>query len=304
MHRLSAHNALAWVGGVAGVVAIVGLQFGLLHNAVGAVVLVAGLVAGAYFLFAKVRAHRHSQEVRAFAQQHGWEYAAHPPGITTSLSGFPLGVGSNRRVDDCIAGTYGGVPCTHFTYRFEHSFGDDKAVEQAFTLTVGTLDVRVATLDLIPEGAASRVLGAISGADIDLESAEFNRTWKLRSEDKRFAVDVVDPRMMEHLLRHRLPGVAVRIDRDYVIAWSAGIAPLDDLASRLNLVTGIASRIPAHVVRSFAERDRERREEEAARLAAAPTWANQPGVLNSRRYTGIDVSDDDAHGERHWWSRR
>ena len=285
-------------------IALVGLQVGYLEGPIGGIVLVAGVIAAGYFLFEKARAHRHSQAVREFAARHGWEYSGGVPGITTRLTGFPLGVGVNKRVEDGIAGTYGGFECSHFTYRFEYSFGDDKAVDQVFTMTVVTLYVPLDRLDLVPEDGASRVMGAIAGADIDLESAEFNRLWRLISADKRFAVDVVDPRMMQHLLRHRLPGVAVRIDQNYVIAWSAGVAQLDELAPRLNLVTGIASRIPAHVLRRFTELDRERREEDAARWAAAPTWATQPGVLNSRSDTGIGVSDDEERDDRRRWHRR
>ena len=293
MHRLSAHNVLAWIGGVATVVALAGLQLGFLQGPVGAIILVAALVAASYYVFDKLRAHRHSQAIQDFAVRHGWQYAGHDPGITTTLTGFPFGAGTHRRVDDSIAGSYGGLNCSHFTYRFEYRMGQDRAAEQVFTMTVATLDVPVDRIDLVPEDGASRLMGAITGADIDLESAEFNRSWRLMCADRRFAVDVIDPRMMEHLLRYRLPGVAVRIDRNYVIAWSAGYGMLDDIVSRLNLVTGIANRMPAHVVRRFSDLDRERQEEEAARWAAAPSWATQPGVLNSRTYTGIPVHDDD-----------
>ncbi len=293
MHRLSAHNVLAWIGGVATVIALGGLQFGYFEGPVGVIIIACGVLAASYFVFDKVRAHQHSTAIREFAERHGWKYTGHAPGITTRLNGFPFGVGTHRHVDDCITGRYGGFDCSHFTYRFEYRMGQDRAAEQVFTMTVATLEVPVDRLDLVPEDGASRIMSAITGTDIDLESAEFNRSWRLMSPNKRFAVDVVDPRMMEHLLRYRLPGVAVRIESSYVIAWSAGYGMLEDIVARLNLVTGIASRMPAHVVRRFSELDEQRRQEEAERWAAAPSWATQPGVLNSRTYTGIDVSGDD-----------
>mgnify|MGYP005812060301 CR=1 FL=1 len=302
--RFSAHNALAWLGGAAGLVVLVGLKIGLLNGPLGVMILAAAVLAGGWWVLERVREHRHSSVVRQFAVQMGWNYAQHGFGVVSGLSGFPFGVGTKRRTEDVLYGNYAGLACQHATYRFDYDMGGNHSVEQVFTVTVAKLEVPLARLDLVPEDGVSRALGSVVGADIDLESAAFNRTWRLVSDDRRYAVDVVDPRMMEHLLNHVIPGVAVRVDGDSVIAWSAGRAPLETLSRRLNLVTGVANRIPAHVMRSHFDADRARREDEAARWAAAPEWATKPGVLNSRRYTGIGAEDDADGGHRHRWRKR
>ena len=51
-----------------------------------------------------------------------------------------------------------------------------------------------------PEGMFDRLAGVFGFDDIDFESAEFSRGFHVKSPDKRFAYDVVHPRMMEFLM--------------------------------------------------------------------------------------------------------
>lgn len=51
------------------------------------------------------------------------------------------------------------------------------------------------------EGIFDKLAGAFGFDDIDFESAEFSRKFHVKCADKRFAYDVIHPRMMEYLLR-------------------------------------------------------------------------------------------------------
>lgn len=50
------------------------------------------------------------------------------------------------------------------------------------------------------EGVFDRLAGAFGFPDINFESSEFSRRFHVRSRDRKFAYDVVAPRMMEFLL--------------------------------------------------------------------------------------------------------
>jgi hypothetical protein len=50
------------------------------------------------------------------------------------------------------------------------------------------------------ERVLDKVAGALGFEDIDFESDEFNRTFAVRCLDRRFAMALIDPRMMEFLL--------------------------------------------------------------------------------------------------------
>lgn len=56
-----------------------------------------------------------------------------------------------------------------------------------------------------PEGLFDKLKGAFGFDDIDFESSEFSKRFYVQSDDKRFAYDVLHPRMMEFLLAERPP---------------------------------------------------------------------------------------------------
>ncbi len=59
------------------------------------------------------------------------------------------------------------------------------------------------------EGMFDKIAGVLGFDDIDFESAEFSRRFHVKSSDKRFAYDVVHPRMMEFLLAGDAPTVDI-----------------------------------------------------------------------------------------------
>ena len=72
---------------------------------------------------------------------------------------------------------------------------------------------RVPDLLLRREGMFDKIAGVLGFDDIDFESAEFSRRFHVKSSDKRFAYDVVHPRMMEFLLAGDAPTVDIENGR-------------------------------------------------------------------------------------------
>lgn len=286
MHRFGATNLAGWAGGV--ITILVFLAWRTTSSWIWLAALLAGLFAAGYWVWDQWSGHRHGSEMRQFALKHGWTYTPAGHGLTAGLNGFPFDVGTNRRAEDVLRGTYSGRRCATFTYRFEYRSNNDAPVQQIFTVTSAEIDIDMRRLDIIPESFGSRFIGGLTGGDIDLESAQFNREWRVVCADRRYAVDVIDPRMMELLLRPESLGRAIHIEGRHVVTWSPGRASLDDLSRRLAVVCGIAARVPNHVLRTGQEAQRE----QEAREANAPHWAREGGVLNSRSYTGIPVDMD------------
>jgi hypothetical protein len=59
------------------------------------------------------------------------------------------------------------------------------------------------------EGIFDKIAGVLGFDDIDFESSEFSRKFCVKSGDKRFAYDVIDPRMMEFLLASDPPTIDI-----------------------------------------------------------------------------------------------
>ena len=60
-----------------------------------------------------------------------------------------------------------------------------------------------------PEGVWDKLKGAFGFDDIDFESDEFSRKFYVQSSDRKFAYDVLHPRMMEFLLQTSPPMIDV-----------------------------------------------------------------------------------------------
>jgi len=286
MRRLSPANLAGWGAGAFSFLVLA--AWFTMSSTLWVAAFVVGVFAGGYWVWDQWLGHRHGSELRKFAAAHGWSYSPGGQGLTAGLSGFPFDEGTNRRAEDVLRGVFSGRRCTTYTLRFEYRSRDDAPVQQIFTVTSAEIDIDMRRIDIVPESFGTRMLGGIAGTDINLESAQFNREWRLICDDKRYAVDVIDPRMMEMLLRPESLGRAIHIEGRQVVTWTPGRASLDDLSRRLSAVCGIAARVPNHVLRTG--QDAQRAQE--ARDANAPHWAREGGVLNSRSWTGIPVDRD------------
>ncbi len=63
------------------------------------------------------------------------------------------------------------------------------------------------------EGVFDKLAGVFGFDDIDFESEEFSRKFYVKSSDKKFAYDVVHPRMMEWLLAKEVPMIDIERGR-------------------------------------------------------------------------------------------
>ena len=68
----------------------------------------------------------------------------------------------------------------------------------------------VPDLKIRREGLFDRIGSFIGFDDIDFESAEFSDRFHVKSSDKRFAYDIIHPRMMEFLLADEPPTLEIR----------------------------------------------------------------------------------------------
>lgn len=297
-HRL----AFSWSGLAFGLIYVVLSLVGDLMTwvAVGGGILAVAWVAWAIYDF--VRSRRLRDEYQEFAQTHGWSYEARTYEFNHRFSGFPFGQGSARRQESVVRGTFNGQECVTFAHVFEPIRDGDGLSRgtQVFQVTLAELPVALPRLDIVPENLPSAIAKALGGGDVDVESHAFNQRWRVIANDARYAHAVLDPRMVERLLFADAEGLGIRIDGGAVYVWSVGRRRADNLARRLGVVSGIARRIPDHVIREYKELGYHSRAGGAwARPLQGPAWATEPGALTSGRYTGIGT-DNDGEGIKNW----
>ncbi len=294
--------------------ALLAFGFGLNSSALTLVGLLAAVAAGVWAVFQVVQRRRHREALAQFAVSHGWDYVPRTTTYSGRFSGPPFSTGVRRRQEDVLRGNFGGADCATYTHVYETErdgrstsgaifgtavFGDASlgssmltsgtrsSSTEAFQVTLVELPVRLPRIDFVPEGLGTRTAKLFGGSDVDVESHAFNRRWRVVAQDPRYAHSLLDPRMIDRLVQEDAQGVALRLEGGALMMWSPGRRGVDDLARRLSLLTSVARRIPAHVVREYLEAGMGRGEDRPI-PPTAPRWATTPGALTSGQWTGIE----------------
>ena len=103
-----------------------------------------------------------------------------------------------------------------------------------------------------PENFMDKVAGAIGFDDIDFESDEFSRNFYVSSSDKRFAYDLIDPRMMEFLMKGE-PKVLDAEDGWVCIIEKKRRWSVEQFKANISWLKSWKSHWPTHVISSLKQ---------------------------------------------------
>jgi len=189
--------------------------------------------------------YRRHQRLLAWAASVGWTYVGTDPSLADRWHSQPFGVGHGRRVSELMTGRFEGRSVMSFGYRYSTSSGKSEST-YTFHVVSMALPAYLPNLELTPEGLGARIARTFGGQDIQFESEDFNRAWRVRAGDIKFAHDVLHPRLMERLLRGDV-GFSVRIEGTDILSWTAGSPRLDDIAGRMRVMHAVIDAIPRYV---------------------------------------------------------
>lgn len=187
-----------------------------------------------------------AKALAAWAATIGWTYLGTDPSLATRWQGAPFGIGGSRRVSELITGTYGGAPATSFTYRYTTGSGKNRQVHVFHVVSLG-LPTWLPGLQLTPQGVGARIVTALGGQDLEFESEDFNRQWRVEARDEKYAHDVLHPRTLERLVRPDARGLSLRLAGTDVISWAPGATDPETLAGRLGVMRALVDGIPRFV---------------------------------------------------------
>src|SRR5262249_53195104 len=143
------------------------------------------------------------QAFRAWAAAHGWTYATRDDSYRDMPWGAPFGTGSGRAAFDVLQGSWGDRPALCFTYRYQTETSNGKTTQTEnhwFAIYSLHLPRSLPELRVSKEGIFSSIARKIGIHDIEFESEDFNRAFKVKADDRKFAYDVVNPQMMQLLM--------------------------------------------------------------------------------------------------------
>lgn len=198
-------------------------------------------------------------ELAAFAQRHGLRFdPGHDSSHDDEYAQFEIfRRGHSRVARNTISGRVDlfDRPCRlvggDFRYKVTSSNGKQTTTTTYnFSYLIVHPPWDTPALLIRPEGFFDKVAGAFGFDDIDFESAEFSRKFYVKSTDKRFAYDVVHPRMMEFLLAARPPMIDIE-DGALCLGGGKKRWPPAEFEARLELVRRFCELWPRHLVRDL-----------------------------------------------------
>ena len=156
------------------------------------VVVVVVAVVGGYLISRQITQKRRAA-LTAVATSLGFRYAPDDPFDTVDLPFALFRRGDGR-----------GVEMREFDYWYYDESTDSKGGRSRsyhrFSCSTTSIDAHVPGITVGRENVLTRLGGALGFDDIEFESEEFNRAFRVKSEDRKFAFDLIDARMMAFLL--------------------------------------------------------------------------------------------------------
>lgn len=154
-----------------------------------------------------------------------------------------------------LAGLSYAVKMGDFKYKVTHGSGKNRRTSTYhFSYAILHLPyVGVPDLLVRKEGVFDKIAGAIGFDDIDFESVEFSKRFLVKGPNKRFAYDIIHPRMMEFLMQGASPMVDIERDRCCLMngkrRWAAA-----DFRAMLEWADGFFGLWPEHVTAELTQR--------------------------------------------------
>ena len=160
-----------------------------------------------------------------------------------------LDQGDNRYATNVLSGNYRQNEILAFDYHYETYSTDSKGNRTTehhwFSFFILTLPATFPDLTIRRENFFIKVAEVFGYSDIKFESAEFSKTFCVRSPDKKFAYDVCNAPMMEYLLANR--DLSIEIENDVIaLAFNTRLS-IEQIENDLQRLVEIRSRLPEYL---------------------------------------------------------
>lgn len=159
-----------------------------------------------------------------------------------------LAQGSNRYATNVLSGNYQQNEILAFDYHYE-TYSESKNGRQThhhwFSFFILTLPASFPDLTIRRENFFLKVAEVFGYQDIKFESAEFSKTFCVRSPDKKFAYDVCNAKMMEYLLANR--DLSIEIENEVIALVFNTRLSVGQIELNLQRLVEIRSRLPEYL---------------------------------------------------------
>ena len=227
---------------------------------------------GGIWWWASRTVERERARIQQAAAAIGLRYSEQDADDTTSLPLPLFGRGDSRSASHVFDGTWQGLEVKVFQFQFteEHKVmeaaglaadvlsvvgggsadSEDADNTYLYTCALTTVPTDASDLTVGPENVLTRLAGAAGMDDIQLESEDFNRRYRVLAADRKYAFKVLDARMMQWLLS--LDGrLSFQLSGEHLLAFVTPQLKLETAEQQrlLEALTGFAEHLPRMVTK-------------------------------------------------------
>lgn len=156
-----------------------------------------------------------------------------------------LQYGKKKRLLHALSGNYHDTHVTVLEMRYETKDIAKDAPPDTYCFFIARLPSSFPEITIYKEGLISKLYQATGHRDINFESHEFSRKFRVRAEKDRFAYDLCNPRMIEYLLKNM--DLSIEIDRDALCISFNKPLDIEKVEYNLQRLIKIRSLIPEYL---------------------------------------------------------
>lgn len=160
--------------------------------------------------------------------------------------------------DNVMRGTDSGrdaICCDyHYVTTSRDKDGKTNTTHHAYSVVLIDAGMSLKKLSIRPEHVFDKVGAFFGYDDIDFESAEFSRTYCVKSEDRKWAYDVIHTKTMEYMLAR--PKYVTQLLGNHVLVCDYRLWDADEFDRALRYAQGWIDLIPPSVVDELKGVDR------------------------------------------------
>jgi hypothetical protein len=211
------------------------------------IVVIAIVVAGG-IIFGVYASAKRRKELAEWASKRQLDFvAAKDSRLNSRYPNFNcLNRGDSRYAYNIMTGAIAGRVFLGCDYHYATGSGKSRH-HHNFSLVIVKSPVLLEPLFIRPENFLDKLAEFAGFDDIDFESAEFNKKFYVKAPNKKWAYDIISPRMMEFLIQS--PVFSIQFDLLSVIVYRDRTFSTADFEAAVNLINGVFERIPEYVIR-------------------------------------------------------
>jgi hypothetical protein len=202
---------------------------------------------------AQKRAQKRREGLLELAQRVSLTFKPDPDYQLAERFGFlkKLAQGDNRYCYNVLSGTYQGDDVLAFDYHYQvttHDKNGSHTTHYRFSFFIAQVTATFPDLTIRHQNFFLKVAEVFGYQDIKFESAEFSKTFCVRSPDKKFAYDVCNAQMMEYLLANR--DLSLEIENQALALAFDSCLSIEQIEPNLKRLAEIRSLLPGYLFTS------------------------------------------------------